>query len=134
MSGGGGHVPPPYSYACDDGRSFRSPRSNCERIAAFLGWKETGRSKSFRHPSQSQGSVVVDYTGGTLLSSSMLATSMSDGNSSSAMLLTRQGPGSDAMINMAVPRSDWNQNTKRIKEGNDHHATQTSIPNNSPLA
>ena len=35
---------------------------------------------------------------------------------SSAMLLTGQGPVSDAVISMAVPHGDWNQNTKRIKE------------------
>ena len=64
-------------------------------------------------PPQSQGSAVVDRACETSLSSSlsssMLVTSMADGTSSSAMLLTGQGPGSDAIVSMAVPRGDRNQ-------------------------
>ena len=36
--------------------------------------------------------------------------------SSSAMLLPGLGPGSDAIVSMAVPHGDWNQNIKRSKE------------------
>ena len=35
---------------------------------------------------------------------------------SSAMLLTRQGHGSDAIITMAVPNGYWKQNIKRTNE------------------
>ena len=35
---------------------------------------------------------------------------------SSAMLLMGLGPGSDTIISMEVPHSEWNQNIKRMNE------------------
>ena len=94
-----------------DGRNFRFPRLNCERIAASLGWKGTGRSESFtqKQPSKSQSSAAADPAGGTSSSSSMfvLVTSAAEGTGSSSMLVTEQGVGLDAM---AVSRGGWTQN------------------------
>ena len=42
------------------------------------------------------------------VSPSLLMCCVTDGTSSSAMLLTGLGPGSDAIISMEVPHSDWN--------------------------
>ena len=56
------------------------------------------------------------------ISPSLLAHCVTDGASSSAMMLTRQGLGFDAVISMAVPHSDWNQKYTK-KEWYDQRAT-----------
>ena len=81
-----------------------------------MGWKETGRSESLTHPSQSQSTVVADVIGETSSSSLslMFVTFTAEGTGSSSMLLTEEGAVSDAM---AVSRGGCNQHIE--KERND---------------
>ena len=63
------------------------------------------------------------------VSPSLLVRYVTDGPSSSAMLLLGLGPGVDAIISMKVPHSDWNQNIKEGTKQSGRYSSFTLPPN-----